>query len=142
MKTRVIVSLLLISILIFSLFTPAFAIEIQSSNYISSAWGTLTKENASGQIMVSYSVYSSKSALTRIGVSQIAIYKADGTYVRSVYGTTSNGLIKTSGSVATGTYTFDCAPNTSYYAVVYFTVKDANGFDSTSRTTNTVTSPA
>lgn len=142
MKKRIFIALLIVSTLIFSLLTPALAIDIYSSEYISDAYCYLNKGSVSGQITVYYSVRSTKSALTRIGVSQIAIYKADGTYVRSVYGTTSNGLIKTSGSIATGTYTFDCAPNTSYYAIVYFTVKDANGFDSTSRTTNTVTSPA
>ena len=142
MKTRVLVSMLIIGALIFGLFTPASAVEIQSSAYISHASCSLTKGSGAGQITVSYSVRSGKTNLTRIGVSQIAIYKAAGTFVRSVYGSASNGLIKTSGSAATGTYTFDCAPNTSYYAIVYFTVKDANGFDSTSRTTNTVTSPA
>ena len=142
MKKRIFIALLIVSTLIFSLLTPALAIDVYSSEYISDAYCYLNKGSVSGQITVYYSVRSTKSALTRIGASQIAIYKADGAFVKSVYGTTPNGLIQSSGRAATGNYTFDCAPNTSYYAIVYFTAKDVNGFDNTSRTTNTVTSPA
>lgn len=60
MKTRVLVSMLIIGALIFGLFTPASAVEIQSSEYISYASCSLTKGSGAGQITVSYSVRSGK----------------------------------------------------------------------------------
>lgn len=102
----------------------------------------LSKGTSKGKITVSYRVVASApSRVTSIGVSSIKIYKSDGTYVTTISGTTSNGLVLKNTSTHTGTYTYSGVSGTSYYAHV--TVFATAGGITSSGTvkTNTVTAP-
>lgn len=56
-------------------------------------------------ISISYDVQSNKLA-SSIGVETVDIYKADGSYVTSITGSTSNGLIETNSDICKSYY--DC----------------------------------
>jgi hypothetical protein len=85
----------------------------------------------SGEIRISYTVTASKPA-DSVGVSSIVIYKADGSYVTTITGTTGNGLILNSDVGHAGTYSYKGTSGVSYYAVVTVfakvgTISDSGG---------------
>lgn len=141
MKKRFIAILLLLS-LILSIFTVSAGAESRASDYISGAWAQVSAGSSRGKLNVSYSVTSGAQGITKIGVSKITVYNADSSFYRSFTGTTANGLIKTSGTVASGTYTIQCEPSMTYYCMVEFIVQNANGSATTTRTTSTIRTPA
>ena len=100
----------------------------------------LAKGSSKGKVIIKYTIIASKIA-SSIGVSSIKIYKSDGTYVTTISGTTSNGLVLKNTSTHTGTYTYSGVSGTSYYAHV--TVFATAGGITSSGTvkTNTVTAP-
>lgn len=65
----------------------------------------LTAGDSAGMISISYDVQSNKLA-SSIGVETVDIYKADGSYVTSITGSTSNGLIETNSDICKSYY--DC----------------------------------
>lgn len=102
----------------------------------------LSKGTSKGKITVSYRVVASApSSITSIGVSSIKIYKADGTYVTTISGTTSNGLVLKNASAHAGTYTYSGVSGTSYYAQVTMFATAGGVTGSGTVKTNTVTAP-
>lgn len=70
-----------------------------------------------GDVKITYSS-SAWSVVSSIGVSSIAIYKSDGTYVTTIYGSPNNGMIARNTNVKNGTYTYKGTSGVSYYAKV------------------------
>ncbi len=116
-------------------------IELLSSPTLSRYTAQLS-QGSSGKISISYRVSASApTTISSIGVSSIKIYKANGTYVTTISGTTANGLVVRNASSHSGMYTYSGVSGTSYYAQV--TVFATAGGITSSRTvkTNTVTAP-
>ena len=109
-------------IMMFSCCVGALAVTedmMRASISISSTTATLGTGVNSGEVKITYQVRASKTA-SPIGASSIAIYKSDGSYVTTIRGTTSNGLMANSTTSKSGTYTYKGTSGTSYYAKVTF----------------------
>lgn len=120
----------------------AFAADADplSSSVLTQYVASLSPGNR-GQIKITYNVRSSATA-TSIGVSTIKIYNANGNYLATIKGTTSNGLMTTNAKQKSGTYTYTgAASGVSYYAVVTCTATVSGVTDTKSVTTNTVKAP-
>ena len=72
--------------------------DMRASLTLSSYNVGLTAGDSAGMISISYDVQSNKLA-SSIGVETVDIYKADGSYVTSITGSTSNGLIETNSDI-------------------------------------------
>ena len=79
--------------------------DMRASLTLSSYNVGLTAGDSAGMISISYDVQSNKLA-SSIGVETVDIYKADGSYVTSITGSTSNGLIETNSDICKSYY--DC----------------------------------
>jgi hypothetical protein len=77
--------------------------------------------------------------MTSIGVSRIDVYSSDGSFVKSVNGSTSNGLLASGTSIHSGTHTIKVSSGQRYYLEVTFIAKNSLGSDSKWTTTNTAT---
>lgn len=137
-------STILMFCLLFSFCGSALAAdaEVFSSPTLSRYTAQLSRGSSSGKITISYRVGASASTtITSIGVSSIKIYKANGTYVTTITGTTSNGLVGRNASSHSGTYTYSGVSGTSYYAKVTMFATAGGINDSGTVKTNTVTAP-
>lgn len=113
--------------------------EVQTSPTLST-YTTSLAAGSKGQVKVSYNV-SSWSTASSIGVSSIKIYKSNGTYVTTINGNTSNGLLASNTNKKIGTYTYSGASGTYYYAMVTFTATVNGTSDWKTVTTNTAKAP-
>lgn len=110
----------------------------RASSYLSGYNATLFTGNSSGQLRLDFDVTAKVNA-TEVGVSKIDLYKEDGTYVKSIMGSTKNGLI-TSGYYHVYSYYFSApTPGQAYYTKVTLFAKDSTGEDGRIFTTNTAT---
>lgn len=134
--------LLAVVLTLASLSATVSAAEARASDYLSGYGATLAQGNASGGIVVNYYVNSSKPGVTQIGVSKIEIYTSTGTRVKTIYGTTANGLIANTNMIHAGSYPIICEPDTEYYAKVTVMEKNSQGSDSRVITTNSIKSHA
>ncbi|MCD7792797.1 MAG: hypothetical protein LUG92_05240 [Oscillospiraceae bacterium] len=87
-------------------------VQPYSSERLSSAIVTAIKGSDNGEIDFKYLVVAN-STMATLGISKIAIYTSAGVCVASISGTTSNGLLTTSASPHSGTYTYNGASGTS-----------------------------
>ena len=78
--------------------------------------------------------------MTSVGATSIKIYTANGDFVKSVTGTSSNGLLDIhTGATYMGAYIFDEAMSgESYYAEVTVYAGNSTGSDSRTLTTRVV----
>ena len=97
----------------------------------------LTAGDSAGMISISYDVQSNKLA-SSIGVETVDIYKADGSYVTSITGSTSNGLIETNSDICKSYYDCQLTSGIFYYANVKVFAKVGSEYDSRVITTSTV----
>lgn len=100
---------------------------------------TLFPGDDSGILWIDFDVRSGRLA-DKVGVEKIKIYKSNGTYVTTITGTTSNGLVRNDNNLHAGTYEYKGTSGTSYYAEV--TVFATIGSTSDSRTVTTSTEEA
>lgn len=100
----------------------------------------LTSGDNPREICIDYNIKSNGSA-SSIGVESIEIYRENGSYVTTITGTTSNGLIRTNSSIHKGTYDYTLSSGVSYYAEVTVFAKVGTEYDSRTITTSTVTAP-
>lgn len=110
---------------------------LRSSPTLSDYEAILKAGSSQGEIKINYDVTSSKPA-TSLGVYSIAIYTSSGTYITTIYGTTSNGLIRTSASSHIGSYSYIGTTGTYYYAKVTVFAETATDYDSRVIVTNTI----
>lgn len=120
----------------------AFAADVDpfSSSALAKYTATLSS-GSSGQVKLTYNVIASATA-SSVGVSTIKIYNANGNYLATIMGTTSNGLMAKNTTQKSGTYTYTGATSgVSYYAVVTCTATVSGVTDSKPVTTNTAKAP-
>lgn len=141
MKKRLF-SLFCITLLITSLVTTAKAGSIQpyASDYLAKYTIAMGPGSNAGELLLAYSVVGTGNATTT-GIKKLDVYKANGTYVTTIYGTTSNKLLRSSSSYNSGTYTYKGVSGTSYYMLVTVYAGDSYGSDTRTVTTNTVKAP-
>lgn len=99
---------------------------------------TMLPGNVSGELRITYDVAAKRSA-DEVGVLSIEIYRSTGAYVETIYGTTANGLVRTSAIEHAGTYSYTNAESGEFYyakVTVYATIKGVT--DSETITTATV----
>lgn len=95
----------------------------------------------SGELRISYNINATNVA-DEVGVSTIELYKADGTYVTTIYGSKANGLIRYDTVKNMGTYSYkDATPGVNYYADVTLYATIGNVSDNEVITTATVRAP-
>lgn len=92
----------------------------------------------SGELRISYEINAKRSA-DEVGVLSIEIYRSTGAYVETIYGTTANGLVRTSALTHMGTYSYTNAESGKfYYAVVTLYATIGSLTDTETITTATV----
>lgn len=115
--------------------------EMMRSSPTLNAYSAILRESSiKGTIKISYDVAANKNAES-LGVSSIKIYKADGSYVTTIYGTTQNGLIVSQDFRHISSYPYTGTSGTSYYAEVTVFATIDGVTDSRTVTTNTVKAP-
>lgn len=117
----------------------AMAAETKASEILSYYLVTIERGSSAGEIKVNYDVRADLSGT--IGVESIEIYKSNGSYVTTITGTTSNGLLKSGSKKHSGTYTYTGTAGVSYYAVVTVSAKAGTVYDSDEITTGTAKAP-
>lgn len=138
-----IISVLLAAALLFSMnlcggFLSANAADTRASNYISYCEVTLS-QGKTGEAILNYYVEAVTVSNTKIGISKIEIYTAFGDYVKTINGSTSNGLIVKSAKTHEGNYSITLPTGQIYYAYVTFIVENSTGSETKSISTNTLT---
>lgn len=132
---------MIIVLVLVMLFACCSVAQARASNYISSCSASIRSGDSRGEVDIIVSVQARVST-TEIGATRIKIYQSNGSMVASISGSTSNGLISTSGGRRfDGIYTYTGIPGTSYYAVVTCYAGNASGGDSRQGTTATVMAP-
>lgn len=94
------------------------------------------KSSGDNDAQVRFSVGSGKMA-DEIGIESIQIYKSNGSYVRTIYGSTANGLILTDSDWHSDSYEIPLSSG-SYYAEVTVFATVGSITDSRTVTTSTV----
>lgn len=137
--SRRIIAVVLVVLALTSVFTgPSLAAEERASYYFSYYYAIPSQGFSPGEIILSYQV-SSVYDLNRLGIERIAIYRADGSWVRGEYGSIYNGLIVQNDNIAFGDWTITLSPGESYYLRVTFFGSDDNGSDRRTVETKIVT---
>lgn len=134
------VSIILISIVLFGAVAFPASAAINSSAYIWITSASLSQGSSSGKISVDYSI-SGMGKMDTIGVSMIEVYKTNGTKYRTIYGSTSNGLIVHDKISTTGSFEISCVAGTAYYCEVTFIAAKNGGYDTMTIQTGTVVAP-
>ena len=145
MKKYRIASFTIIFAIIFTAFCSetASASTLRASPTLSSYGVVATAGDSAGEIVFTYDILSNSIAES-LGVSSMEIYKSNGssgTYVTTIYPSTSNGFT-TSGTMRhRSSYTYCGTSGTSYYAKVTVFATIGGVTDSRIVTTNTVKAP-
>lgn len=116
----------------------ANAADTRSSDYLRSYNASLSTGSNSGELSLRFSA-NARSSMVSVGVSKITVYSSDGTFVKTISGSTSNGLLASNTSNHSGTYSISVTSGQSYYLQITFMAKNSSGSDSKTFTTNTAT---
>ena len=143
MKTHVKKSLVLILALLMMLGCfnmGAYAADSNSaraSNYFLSYDAQLSAAG-NGKLRISGTV-DALSIMSSIGIAYFRVYLADGTFVTTVPGSTTNGLLVSNSDTYSGSFTYQAVSGNRYYVVVTFICRNASGYEYKNYRTNTVT---
>ena len=120
----------------------AYAIEygVYSSYTLHSYNARLRAGSTRGTINIAFDVKSSKMA-DSIGVSSIVIYTSSGDYVKTITGSSDNGLIREDSPMHASSYPCSLTSGNSYYAEVTVFATVGKISDDRVVTTNIVTAP-
>lgn len=110
---------------------------LRSSPTLTRYSAIITKGNDSGKIVITYDVAATDIA-DSLGVSKMEIYRANGSYVTTIYPTSQNNFTNSNTVRHRASYTYDGTSGTSYYAVVTVFATIDGVTDSRTITTNTV----
>jgi hypothetical protein len=132
------ISIAFCAILLISLFCGPAKAATYSSEYLRYYNASLSTGKYSGELSLNFDAYA-RDSMTSIGVSRIDVYSSDGSFVKSVNGSTSNGLLASGTSIHSGTHTIKVSSGQRYYLEVTFIAKNSLGSDSKWTTTNTAT---
>lgn len=130
------ISLAFCLILMASLFSSSAKAATYASDYLRDYEATLSTGNRSGQLSLDFSAVAYES-MASLGVSNIAVYTAGGSYVKTINGSTSNGLLASHAFSHNGAYSISVTPGQEYYLRLTFVARDSYSGDSKSYTTNT-----
>lgn len=133
-------SFILAILIVASIFSLPASASILESDYINSYTTGLNQGTSNGQLKLNYTLVGT-GTMDKIGISKIVVYKSDGTWYRTIYGTVSNGLLEQNTFVAFGTYRFTVAAGVSYYCKVTYYAEKNGGYDTRTVQTRTVTAP-
>lgn len=112
-----------------------------SSPTIMGQSASMKSGNETGELRISYNI-NAKSSADEVGVLTIELYNSDGSYADTIYGSTDNGLVRTSAIKNMGTYSYtDAVSGQYYYAVVTLYATIGSATDSVKVTTATVKAP-
>ena len=132
---------LLLSVVLLSLLICPIAAQARASESISDYKVDVGEGDKRGEISIGFMVRATAS-FSKLGALKIEIYKANGDYVKTIWGNTSNGLLSPrSGRYYSNTYTYEGTPGVSYYAVVTICAGTATDYDTREITTSTERAP-
>lgn len=129
----------LIIVLSMLLSTCAFAAETRSSAYLTTYCGVLSR-TSTGRLLIEFDVTGTRT-MTAIGASIVRVYKSNGTLVKT-YNYTDTGC---SGMLAYNTIfhasslTYTGVAGETYYCIITFYARNANGYDSKNYATHSCT---
>ena len=132
---------LVLSVILLSLLICPIAAQARASESISDYKVYIEAGDGRGEVNIDFLVRATAS-FPKLGALKIEIYKANGDYVKTIWGNTSNGLLSPrSGRYYSNTYTYEGTPGVSYYAVVTICAGTATDYDTREITTSTVRAP-
>ena len=123
-------------ILMVSLFSFPAKAATYASDYLRSYDASLSTGSRSGQLNLQFSA-SARDSMSSIGISNVAVYTAGGSYVKTINGSTSNGLMASGSYSHRGAYSISVTPGQEYYLRLTFVARDSYSGDSKLYTTNT-----
>ena len=123
-------------VLMISLFCGPVKAATYSSDYLKSYNASLSTGDCSGQLNLQFSA-SARNPMSSLGISSVAVYTAEGSYVKTINGSTSNGLMASDSYSHRGAYSISVTPGQEYYLRLTFVARDSYSGDSKSYTTNT-----
>lgn len=135
-------SFILATVLSILLLCPVGArAQTRSSQYIISGAANISQGNATGEIVVKFSVLANTS-VPKIGAIQIDIYRTSGDRAATIRGNTSNGLLSSKSATRYFySYTYKGIPTVSYYAVVTVCAGPSTNYDTRTVKTSVVQAP-
>jgi len=142
MKKRFVSFVLALTLLLSLCVVTASAAEIVpfASSTISNYTASASAGSEAGEIDIGYDISATDTADT-LGISKIVIYKSNGTRAATIYGSTTNGLLKSNVEKHKSIYTYSGTSGTYYYAVITFTSTIGSESDQRTFTTKTVKAP-
>lgn len=134
MKT---ISLILVLAMLLS--TYAFAAETRSSAYLFSYCGVLSR-TSSGKLLIEFDA-TGMGTMTAIGASTIKVYKSNGQLVKAYYYTDTgcSGMLGYNTTVHGSSLTYTGVAGETYYCIITFYARNANGYDSKNYATHSCT---
>ena len=139
MKKRVIPFVLATALLCALCGSLATAVEPNSSKILSYYKVEIAQGSGTGEIEIKYDVTADFKGT--VGVESIEIRRSNGTYVTTITGTTSNGLLKSGDVRNSGTYVYEGISGTYYYAIVTISAESELYYDSRIITTDNAKAP-
>ena len=139
MKKRIL-SLAAALVLLVTASVTVSAVELRSSPTLAIYSAKITKGSTAGNIIISYDV-SANTQAEEVGVSCIEIYDSDDALIKTITGTTRNGLIETNEQRHRSSYTYRGTSGVEYYAIVTVYAKINGVSDSKEYTTNSCKAP-
>ena len=136
---RIVATMTLLGVLLSSTFTAsaAEAQSLRASPTLSSYLVWLFAGSEKGEVIVSFDIKASIWA-DSMGVECIQFYTEDGELVDTVYGSTSNGLVRNNHSFHMADFEYDLPSGEDYYAEVTVFAEYNGVYDSRTVITNTV----
>lgn len=139
MKRMVALTLAIFVVLSCGLCIPASA-QTDASYTICGSSATLNKGDKPGELFISYTVTANMRAAS-LGVKTIKIYTDTSKLVKTISGTTANGLVDENHVFHGGTYYFTGTPGQYYYAEVTVFAATDTVSDSYTHLTDTIRAP-
>lgn len=140
MKTRNRVLCLILAVVLALALCGGALAAVQGSTTLGAYGVWAYKGDNSGELDIDYEIEANHQA-DSLGISELKIYKSDGTYVTTIYGNTTNRLMAKNMFSINRTYTYKGTPGTTYYAVATVEATIGSDYDSRYVTTNTATTP-
>ncbi len=140
MKGRIVSFLLAMSFVCVLCGGVAVAAQPRASDILSSYQVAGAAGSGAGEFKVKFDVQADLPGT--VGVESIVIYKSNGVYVTTIYGTTENDLMRSGAYSCSGTYIYEGSAGASYYAEVTISAKSGSIYDSRVVITNIVKTPS
>lgn len=116
-------------------------ISPRASDYLTGYGAYLYQGTVKGSVRVEFTVSATEHS-DYVGVSELVIYKSNGSRAATITGTVSNGLLREDAGVHLGHYNYYGEPGVSYYAILTMYAERDGGSDSRRYLTNTCTAPS